>query len=352
MERADITVNENSLIESIKEIIITSRKNIVRSVNTEMLSAYWNIGKLIVEDEQKNQERAQYGEQTLKTISKRLTAELGSGFSLTNLKAMRKFFLIYRKGQTLSDQLSWSHYCELLTISDNNKRSFYEKECVASKWSVRELKRQLDSSLYERLLLSRGKENKEEVKRLAEKGQEIEKPEDILKDPYVFEFVGLPENKPVMEADLEDALINHIEKFLLELGKGFMFVGRQQRITFDNEHYYADMVFYNKILRAYVIIELKTRKLLPAAAGQLNMYLNYYKAESMILMIMTLSVSFSVLINPLQRLNMYLKDLRTRFLLQNMFSIFQRRKRWKKKFKPSLKIGKRENKPALILHSL
>ena len=165
MERTDITVNENSLIESIKKIIITSRKNIVRSVNTEMLSAYWNIGKLIVEDEQKNQERAQYGEQTLKTISKRLTAELGSGFSLTNLKAMRKFFLIYRKGQTLSDQLSWSHYCELLTISDENKRSFYEKECVASKWSVRELKRQLDSSLYERLLLSRGKENKEEVKK-------------------------------------------------------------------------------------------------------------------------------------------------------------------------------------------
>ena len=175
--------------------------------------------------------------------------------------------------------MSWSHYCELLTISDDKKRSFYEKECIASKWSVRELKRQLDSSLYERLLLSRGKENKEEVKRLAEKGQEIEKPEDILKDPYVFEFVGLPENKPVMESDLEDALINHIEKFLLELGKGFMFVGRQQRITFDNEHYYADMVFYNKILRAYVIIELKTRKLLPAAVGQLNMYLNYYKDE-------------------------------------------------------------------------
>ena len=279
MIKIDITVSENRLIESIKDIILTSRRNIVRSVNTEMLSAYWSIGRLIVEDEQKNQERAQYGEQTLKHISKRLKAELGSGFSLTNLKTMRRFFLVYRKSQTLSDQLSWSHYCELLTISDDNKRSFYEKECIASKWSVRELKRQLDSSLYERLLLSRGKENKEEVKRLAEKGQEIEKPEDILKDPYVFEFVGLPENKPVLEADLEDALINHIEKFLLELGKGFMFVGRQQRITFDNEHYYADMVFYNKILRAYVIIELKTRKLLPAAVGQLNMYLNYYKAE-------------------------------------------------------------------------
>ena len=227
---------------------------------------------------EKNQKRVKYDEQTLKHIAKRLKSELGSGFSLTNLKTMRRFFLIYRKSQTLSDQLSWSHYCELLTISDENKRSFYEKECIASKWSVRELKRQLDSSLYERLLLSRGKENKEEVKRLAEKGQEIEKPEDILKDPYVFEFGGLPENKSVMEVGLENALINHIERFLLELGKGFMFIGRQQRITFDNEHYYADMVFYNKILRAYVvIIELKTRKLLPAAVGQLNMYLTITK---------------------------------------------------------------------------
>ena len=164
MERTDITVNENSLIESIKAIIITSRKNIVRSVNTEMLSAYWNIGKLIVEDEQKNQERAQYGEQTLKTISKRLTAELGNGFSISNLQFMRRLFLSYPNQQTLSVKLSWSHYCELLTISDDNKRSFYEKECIASKWYVREVKRQLDSSLYERLLLSRGKENKEEVK--------------------------------------------------------------------------------------------------------------------------------------------------------------------------------------------
>ena len=244
-----------------------------------MISAYWHIGKLIVEDEQKNKERAEYGEQTLKTLSMRLTKELGNGFSVSNLQFMRRLYLIYPKQQTLSVKLSWSHYCELMTISDDSKRSFYEKECIASRWSVRELKRQLDSSLYEKLLLSRGKEHKEVVKRLAEKGQEIEKPEDILKDPYVFEFAGLPENKPVLEADLENALVNHIEKFLLELGKGFMFVGRQQRITFDNEHYYADMVFYNKILRAYVIIELKTRKLLPAAAGQLNMYLNYYKAE-------------------------------------------------------------------------
>lgn len=279
MTESDITSNENILIESIKAIIIESRKNLVRTVNTEMLSAYWNVGRLIIESEQNNSVRAGYGEETLKKVSKRLRSELGNGFSMTNLSFMRRFYLAYQKFQTVSEKLSWSHYCELLTISDDSKRSFYEKECIASRWSVRELKRQLDSSLYERLLLSRGAENKEEVKRLAEKGQEIEKPEDILKDPYVFEFVGLPENKAVLESDLEDALINHIEKFLLELGKGFMYVGRQQRITFDNEHYYADMVFYNKILRAYVIIELKTRKLLPSAVGQLNMYLNYYKNE-------------------------------------------------------------------------
>ena len=153
MDKADITVNENSLIESIKGIILTSRKNIVRSVNTEMLSAYWNIRKLIVEDEQKNQERAQYGEQTLKHISKRLKAELGNGFSISNLQFMRRLFLSYPNQQTLSVKLSWSHYCELLTISDDNKRNFYEKECIASKWSAR------DSSLYERLLLSHGKES-------------------------------------------------------------------------------------------------------------------------------------------------------------------------------------------------
>ena len=236
--------------------------------------------------------------------------------------------------------MSWSHYCELLSISDYCKRSFYEKECIASRWSVRELKRQLDSSLYERLLLTRGKENRKEVKRLAEKGQEIEKPEDILKDPYVFEFAGLPENRPVMEADLENALISHIEKFLLELGKGFLFVGRQQRISFDNEHYYADMVFYNKILRAYVIIELKTRKLLPAAAGQLNMYLNYYKAEindaddndPIGIILCTTSL--------LQKSNMFLEDSKTGSLHQNMSSIFQTEKRWKRKYRLSSKAGK------------
>ena len=192
---------------------------------------------------------------------------------------MRAFYLAYEKCQTVSGKLSWSHYCELLSISDDNKRSFYEKEAVNSGWSVRELKRQIGSSLYERLLLSDGDANKEKVLSLAQNGIGIRQPSDIIRAPYVFEFLGVPENKPMLESDLEKALVAQIEKFLLELGRGFMFVGTQQRVTLNNTHYYVDMVFYNKILRAYVLIELKTKKLTPEAAGQLNMYLNYYAAE-------------------------------------------------------------------------
>jgi len=192
---------------------------------------------------------------------------------------MRRFYQEYEIQQTLSVKLSWSHYCELLSIDDKNKCSFYEKETVNANWSVRELKRQINTSLFERLLLSSGDENKEKVLDLALKGNEIATPNDIIKDPYVFEFLGLPEEKPIMESDLEKALVTHIEKFLLELGKGFMYVGSQQRVTLGNTHYYVDMVFYNKILRSYVLIELKTGKLMPEAVGQLNMYLNYYKTE-------------------------------------------------------------------------
>ena len=208
-----------------------------------------------------------------------MTQEFGKGFSRSNLQNMRQLYLAYPKCQTLSGNLSWSHYCELLSISDPGKRSFYEKEAVNANWSVRELKRQIESSLFERLLLSRGDANKEQVLSLALKGNEISQPSDIIRDPYVFEFLGLPEDKPVMESDLEQALVQQIEKFLLELGRGFMFVGTQQRVTVNNTHYYVDMVFYNKILRAYVLIELKTTKLTPEAAGQINMYLNYYAAE-------------------------------------------------------------------------
>ena len=270
------------LIEQIQTVLFESRKNVAKEVNTQLLQAYWNIGRLIIEYEQDNNIRAEYGKQTLKEISKTLTNKIGRGFSVSNLQFMRRFFQKYKMEQiqqTASVKLSWSHYCELLTITDDKERSFYEKEAEKSNWSFRELKRQIDSSLFQRLLLSEGNANKEKVLELSQKGIEVAKPKDIIKDPYVFEFLGIPENKPFLEKDIEDALVRQLENFFLELGRGFMYVGRQQRVTINNTHYYVDMVFYNKILKAYVLLELKRTKLTPEAAGQLNMYLNYYQNE-------------------------------------------------------------------------
>ena len=267
------------VVQEIKSVLDCARQNVAVQVNNELLLSYWKIGEIIIRYEQDNGIRAAYGEQTLKQMSKALTQALGRGFSRSNLQNMRQLYLTYEKCQTLSGKLSWSHYCELLSISDPDKRSFYEKEAINANWSVRELKRQVDSSLFERLLLSRGDTNKEQVLELALHGNELAKPADVIRDPYVFEFLGLPEDKPFLESDLERALVQQIEKFLLELGRGFMFVGTQQRVTLNNTHYYVDMVFYNKILRAYVLIELKTTKLTPEAAGQINMYLNYYASE-------------------------------------------------------------------------
>jgi len=264
---------------SIKMLMENARIDAAKQVNNILVKTYWEIGRIIVEDEQGHSDRAKYGKSLIADLSKKLTKEYGKGFSRSNLQNMRNFYLSYPICQTLSGKLSWSHYCELLSISDEQKRSFYEKETLNANWSVRELKRQINTSLFERLLLSNGDENKEKVLDLALKGNEIVTPNDIIKDPYVFEFLGLPEEKPIMESDLEKALVTHIEKFLLELGKGFMYVGSQQRVTLGNTHYYVDMVFYNKILKSYVLIELKTGKLMPEAVGQLNMYLNYYKAE-------------------------------------------------------------------------
>jgi predicted nuclease of restriction endonuclease-like (RecB) superfamily len=271
--------NISLVVHEIGDLLAAARSNVARQVNNELLSTYWNIGRIIAEYEQTVPERADYGKQTLKELSKALTNEFGKGFSVSNIQFMRRFYQTYQIQQTASVKLSWSHYCELLSISDPDKRSFYEKEAVNANWSVRELKRQIDSSLFERLLLSRGDANKEQVLALAENGIEIAEPADIIRDPYVFEFLGIPEDKPMLESDLERALVQQIEKFLLELGRGFMFVGTQQRVTINNTHYYVDMVFYNKILRAYVLIELKTTKLTPEAAGQINMYLNYYASE-------------------------------------------------------------------------
>lgn len=193
---------------------------------------------------------------------------------------MRLFYIRYKNFQPLAGNLSWSHYCYLIYIDDDDERKFYEKECINSKWSKRELKRQIDSSLFHRLLLSDGKANKQKVLELSKKGQTINNPADILKEPYVFEFLGIRENKPILESDLEKNLINHLSAFLMELGKGFMYVGNQVRITLDNNtHYYVDLCFYNKILRSYVLIDLKMDDMKPEYAGQMNMYVNYYNKE-------------------------------------------------------------------------
>ena len=272
-------VTNDTIISKIESLLEKARTHVVIEVNNTLLNTYMEIGRLLVDNNLSFTSEDTSKEKSLRELSKELTKRFGKGFSKSNLNNMINFYLEYNSVQTLSGQLTWSHYCELLSISDKDKRKFYEIECAKAKWSVRELRRQISSSLFERILLSNGNTNKEKVLELALRGNEIEKPQDIIKDPYVFEFLGLPEDKPMLESDLEEALVRQIEKFLLELGKGFMFVGTQQRVTFGNVHYYVDMVFYNKILKSYVLIELKTIKLMPEAVGQLNMYLNYYAAE-------------------------------------------------------------------------
>lgn len=271
--------NNLKMIEEIKNVIISCRQRISYEVNSTMLVAYWNVGRIIVKNEQNGNVKAEYGKKILYDLSKELRKSLGSGFSVSNLQYMRRFYINYPKQQTLSVKLSWSHYCELLSIDNKDERKFYEKECINSNWSVRELKRQLSTSLYERILLSNGKSNKKIVYDLSKEGQSLNKPEDILKEPYVFEFLNMRNNKPILEKDLEKKLVKHMEDFLLELGKGFMFVGTQYRITLGNIHYYVDMVFYNKILKCYVLIDLKIGQMRPEYAGQMNMYLNYFDSE-------------------------------------------------------------------------
>ena len=251
----------NSLVLEISTIVNEVKTNLSKEINKSIIYVYWNIGRIIVKHENEDNNRLEYGKEVLKELSKELTKLLGKGYSLTNLTYMRWFYNVYPDYNMINDSLSWSHYVELITIKDDTKRNFYEKECINSNWSVRELQRQLDTSLFERLLLSDGKNNKKKVLELSKKGQIVNKPSDIIKQPYVFEFLGIKEPKPLLEKDLEYKLIRHIEDFLLELGKGFMFVGSQQRITLNNTDYYVDMVFYNKFLKSYVLIDLKMNKL-------------------------------------------------------------------------------------------
>ena len=273
-----ITINPD-IVSQIQNIIEQARQNVAVTINHELLRSYWEVGKLIVECKRENNYNGKSEYAFMLALSKVLTSELGRGFSRPNLVNMKKFFSSYPDCQTLSDNLSWSHYCELLLVEDNDARGFYEKECLNSRWSVRELHRQVESALFQRLLLSDGTLNKQKVLQLSKQGQIIEKAEDIIKEPYVLEFLGIPENKPAKESDLENKLLERIEDFLLELGRGFMFVGTQQRVTIGNVHHHVDMVFYNKILKAYVLIDLKIGSLKLDNAGQMNGYVNYYKTE-------------------------------------------------------------------------
>ena len=270
-------IGNNIIVDEITELANNVKNNISKEINRSIVYVYWNIGKIITSNENKFNNRLGYGKEILKSLSDDLTKYLGKGYYVSNLKYMRMFYKKYPDFDAVSNQLTWSHYCELMIIDDLNKRNFYEKECINSNWSVRELKRQLGTSLFERLLLSSGKNNKKKVLELSRVGQVINKPTDIIKQPYVFEFLGVKENKPLLEKDLEYKLIKHIECFLLELGKGFMFVGSQQRITLNNTDYYIDMVFYNKFLKSYVLIDLKMNKLKAENLGQMNLYLNYYE---------------------------------------------------------------------------
>lgn len=275
---SDITKKDNEInnvFDNIKELVMNSRNKVYSVVNTEMLNLYWNIGKLIMEI-QKGQTKASYGDAVLDKLSEKLTNEFGKGFSSRNLRTMRKFYLMYPIWQTVSSKLSWSHYLEILKIEEEPKRNFYIKETINSKWSVRELQRQRDSLLYERLSLS---VNKEKIPELAEKGQIIKTSKDLVKDPFVLEFLDIKENTKYLESDLEKNILEHLKEFLLELGKGFSFVGNQVRLTLEEEHFYPDLVFYNRLLKCFVIIDLKIGKVTHGDIGQMQMYVNYYDRE-------------------------------------------------------------------------
>ena len=307
-------IQNKVLFQQVVVLLQDARQQVLRTVNSTMTYTYFEIGRMIVDEEQNGKERAAYGKQVLKGLSEQLTNEFGKGFSLRNLEQIRRFYLIYSKSETLLRilniqntqtlsaelkspntqtliaefknidfqtlisffKLTWSHYIFLMRIDDEKERSFYEIESEKYNWSVRELKRQYDSALYTRLSLSRDKEG---ILKLSEQGQIIEKPQDIIKDPYILEFLGLPELHHYSESDLEQEIINKLEHFLLELGHGFAFIARQKIITFDDKHFRIDLVFYNRVLKCFVLIDLKIGELKHQDLGQMQMYVNYYDRE-------------------------------------------------------------------------
>lgn len=275
MKEVETQIVEKTYVE-IKDYIINAKQQVYKAVNSAMVIAYWNIGKKIYEIYGEN-DRAEYGKQVLKEISEKLTAEFGKGFDVSSLRKMRQFYTAFKNRATVWRELSWSHYRLLIAVKDEKAREFYASECAKASWSVRQLQRQINTMYYQRILASKDKE-------LVSK--EIEtvpnpKYESIIKDPYVLEFLDLPKNEHFYESTLEEALINHLQKFLLELGRGFSFVARQKHFMIDDRHFYIDLVFYNYILKCFVLIDLKTDDLTHQDIGQMQMYVNYYTRELM-----------------------------------------------------------------------
>jgi predicted nuclease of restriction endonuclease-like (RecB) superfamily len=267
--------SENSVYNNIRTALVAARRKVYSAVNQTMVEAYWEIGRQIMEA-QNNNPRAEYGAGLISYLAERLTSEFGKGFDESSLRRMRQFYQVFPIRATLSHELSWSHYRLLMKIDNAERRDFYRNECAESNWSVRQLERQITTFYYERLLATQ-KEGKETVKNEIQETEPKTDPDYILKDPYILEFLDLKENKDYLESDLEQALIDHLQEFLLELGKGFSFVARQKRITIDGDHYYIDLVFYNYILKCFVVIDIKTGKLSYQDIGQIDFYVRYFE---------------------------------------------------------------------------
>jgi len=264
------------LADNIAALINDSRNRVAKEINNALVMTYWNIGKYIVEYEQDGKSKAKYGTSLLSSLARILRGKVGRGFSRPNLNNMRKFYLLYPICQTVSDKLSWSHICELITIDDDLERSFYEKECVVSEWDVRTLRRQMDSGLFLRLASSKDKEG---ILKLAQEGVVVRQPKDAIKETYTFEFLGIPKTQRYSEKDLKQKLLDNLQSFLLELGKGFAFIGREYPLPIGNRHYYVDLVFYHRILKCFVLIDLKKNSVKHQDIGQMNMYLGYFAKE-------------------------------------------------------------------------
>ena len=268
---------DREFYEGIKEILDSARNKVYQTANFAMVEAYWQIGKSIIE-EQGGEDRAEYGTGLIKELSAQMTKDFGKGFTVANLKNMRQFYQTFPNGYALRSELSWTHYRLLMRVENDTARQFYLDEAVKSQWSTRQLERQINSFFYERLLSSK---NREAVSQEIQTLEPSKSPEDIIRDPYVLEFLGLTPNDDFYESDLEQALITHLQKFLLELGRGFSFVARQKRITFDGRHFRIDLVFYNYILKCFVLIDLKIGDLTHQDLGQMQMYVHYYERELM-----------------------------------------------------------------------